>query len=608
MVAEAQKPKSLLRTKLEELFGLDLRSLAVFRIGLALLILTDLIIRSGDLVAHYTDAGVLPRSLLTEALWKPGYWSIHLISGQPLVQGLIFLSAALIALALLVGYQTRLAAIASWALIISLHNRNPALIFAADDVLRALLFWCMFLPLGAYYSIDRALNTSSKPLPKRILSGATLALTLQICFVYWFSAAFKTTSPIWWPQGDAVYYALSFDQYATQFGKFLLNFPPLLTFFTLSTLLLEWIGPLFLFVPFRTTWFRCGTIITFILLHIGFGASLHIGIFPMLSVFCWLAFIPSDVWDSWGKRLYTAERAGLQIYYDRECGFCKKVVHLLRTFLLLPNIPLLMAQEDPSIFADMQTYNSWVVVDWQERRHYKFEAIAYICSLSPVFKILAPVLRWRPVMSVGTKFYETIATNRRTAGKFTKPLKFRPLEVRSSRPLNLITLLLFAYTFIWNLRSFAPDVFNRRTLNSVDGISRVTRLNQSWSIFAPAPPRDDGWYVIPGQLADGTEVDVFKDGAPVSYDKPSLKVRNAIYRNMQWRSYLINLNRAMGKKLYPYYGEYLCRNWNARHQGAKQIRSLEVYFMKERTVPPGQPQTVEKTQAWQQSCSQPNQP
>ncbi|HEY9858081.1 MAG TPA: hypothetical protein V6D16_01145, partial [Candidatus Obscuribacterales bacterium] len=209
---------------------------------------------------------------------------------------------------------------------------------------------------------------------------------------------------------------------------------------------------------------------------------------------------------------------------------------------------------------------------------------------------------------VGTKFYETVASNRRAAGQFTKPLKFRPLGVRSSRPLNLITLLLFAYTFIWNLRSFAPDVFNRRTLNSVDGISRVTRLDQSWSIFAPAPPRDDGWYVIPGQLADGTEVDVFKDGAPVSYEKPSLKVRNAIYRNMQWRSYLINLNRAVGKKLYPYYGEYLCRSWNAQHQGANQIKSLEVYFIKERTVPPGKPQTVEKTQTWQQSCSQPNQP
>ena len=45
-------------------FRLDVRSLAVFRIGLALTILLDLAIRAQDLGAHYTDAGVVPRALL----------------------------------------------------------------------------------------------------------------------------------------------------------------------------------------------------------------------------------------------------------------------------------------------------------------------------------------------------------------------------------------------------------------------------------------------------------------------------------------------------------------------------------------------------------------
>jgi hypothetical protein len=80
-----------------------------------------------------------------------------------------------------------------------------------------------------------------------------------------------------------------------------------------------------------------------------------------------------------------------------------------------------MAQDDPSICADMEAKNSWVVVDWQENRHFKFEAIAYVCSLSPLFGPLAPILRLGPVMSVGTKFYETIASNRKIAGKFTAP-------------------------------------------------------------------------------------------------------------------------------------------------------------------------------------------
>ena len=205
------KQRTKFNSKLEELFGFDLRSLALFRIGLALIIIAELIIRAGDLTAHYSDAGVVPRTLLKE-ISSPFYWSINSISGEPFVQGLVFLFAGLIAIALLVGYRTRLATIAMWALIISIHNRNPVLIFAADHVLRALLFWAMFLPLGANYSIDSALNSSTEKLPKRIVSAATLAFMIQMVLIYAGSAAFKTKSELWWPDGDAVYYALSFDK------------------------------------------------------------------------------------------------------------------------------------------------------------------------------------------------------------------------------------------------------------------------------------------------------------------------------------------------------------------------------------------------------------
>ncbi|MEQ9671579.1 DCC1-like thiol-disulfide oxidoreductase family protein [Coleofasciculus sp. G2-EDA-02] len=620
MASSVQKPKGKWVSKIEPLFGFDLRSLAVFRIGVAIILIADLLIRAQDITRLYSDAGVLPRTALIDEILPPWYWSVHLMGGQPFIQGVVFLLAGLIAVALLVGYRTRLAAIASWVMLISLHNRNPAVLFAADDMLRALLFWMMFLPLGASYSVDSALNSSSKPLPKRILTGATFALTLQIYYVYAFSAAFKTTSDIWFPKLTAVYYALSFDQYAAPLGQFLLNFPPLLVFSTVATLILEWIGPLFLFIPWRTTFFRCATIITFILLHVGFGLTLHIGLFPALGIFVWLVFIPTEVWDALYKRVYTPKRAGLRIYYDADCGFCKKVVYLLRTFLILPKTPLQMAQDDPSIYADMQDKNSWVVVDWQENRHFKWEAMAYVVSLSPVFKPLAYVLRWRPFMAVGTKFYETIASNRKIAGKFTAPLKFRPVEVRSSGLLNIVTLLLFAYVTVWNFRSLVdarslkqtldPNtlakidrVMKSRTLNSLDWISRLLRLDQSWSIFAPAPPTDDGWHVIVGKLKDGSEVDLLRNRGSVNWDKPSIKQRNALYPNMQWRTYFINLNRAIGNKLYPYYAAYLCRNWNEQNQRNQELESLDIYFVDERTVPPGETQDVEKKIQWQQSCS-----
>ncbi|BAY69688.1 HTTM domain-containing protein [Anabaena sp. FACHB-709] len=602
MVANEGISKNILTRKLDDVFGLDLRSLAAFRIGISLILLIDLGIRFSDYIAHYTDAGVMPRALLAD-ISKPWHWSLHAMSGEPIFQAVLFGIAAVMALLMLVGYRTRIATIASWVLLISLHNRNPALIFAADDVLRALMFWAMFLPLGASYSIESALNTNTRKLPERVVSGATFALICQQCFIYIFSAAFKTKSPVW-VDGSAVYYSLSFDQYTTPLGHFLLNFPPLLTLFTYVTLVLEWVGPLLLFIPFRNSFFRMCAVTTFVLLHAGFGLTLNLGIFPFLSIFSWLAFLPSSFWDGLHKRLQTPEHKGLTIYFDADCGFCKKAVHLLRTLLILPGTPLLMAQEYPDIHTDMQTYNSWVVEDWQGNRHFKFEGIAYIVSLSPVFRFLVPLLTWKPVMAVGTKFYEVIASNRKIAGNFTKPFKFKPIQIRSSRILNILALLLLLYTFVWNISSYSPDAFKRKVWQSTEFIGRATRLDQSWSIFAPAPPRDDGWHVIPARLQDGTEVDIFRGGSPVTWDKPDLGLRSAIYQNMQWRTYFINLNRAIGKKLYPFYGKYLCRTWNAQHTDGQSLKSFDIYFMSERTVPPGKQQNVEKKQTWQQSCSQ----
>jgi hypothetical protein len=53
MTFSPPKSKPVFYKKLEEMFGLDLRSLALFRIGLAIILLADLAIRAGDLTAHY---------------------------------------------------------------------------------------------------------------------------------------------------------------------------------------------------------------------------------------------------------------------------------------------------------------------------------------------------------------------------------------------------------------------------------------------------------------------------------------------------------------------------------------------------------------------------
>src|SRR5947209_1844893 len=50
------------KTTLRNLFGVDPRSLAVFRMAMAALLLAELAIRAADLNAMYTDAGMFSRA------------------------------------------------------------------------------------------------------------------------------------------------------------------------------------------------------------------------------------------------------------------------------------------------------------------------------------------------------------------------------------------------------------------------------------------------------------------------------------------------------------------------------------------------------------------
>src|SRR5829696_6414192 len=290
------------RTKVIEVFGADLRSLALFRIVLAVLVLADLANRTTDLTAHYTDAGVLPRTALVEQILSPWAFSLNLMNGELFFQALLFCIAALAALGLLVGYRTRLMTVVVWVLLLSIQWRNPLVTGADGPLLRLLLFWAIFLPLGAYWSVDRALKDASQRFSTRFLSLATVGLFMQIAFVYWFTAALKS-GPEWRVDGTALYYALSLDQIASPFGHYLLNFPDLLTVMTFATFGLEALGPFLLFCPFFTGPVRTGAVMAFMSLHFGIWLSMPIGVFSLVAAFCMVCFLPSWFWDNAARLL-----------------------------------------------------------------------------------------------------------------------------------------------------------------------------------------------------------------------------------------------------------------------------------------------------------------
>ena len=263
------------------------------------LLLADLAIRATDLNAMYTDDGMFSRVIICRHVTTMWNWSFHFGSGAWGYQVMLFGIAAVLALALLVGFETRLAAIGSWLMLVSLHHRVPPILSGADLLLRMLLFWAMFLPLERVWSLDRWLSRRRGTAAINggegvVLSVASAAILLQMAQMYFFSAIFKSNSG--WARGEVVAGALAHSFYANPWGAYLLRYPRLLTGITWGTFVLEWTAPLLLFIPKATARVRLAAVAALAAMHVGIGICLEVDLFSPVALAGLTLFLPAEVW------------------------------------------------------------------------------------------------------------------------------------------------------------------------------------------------------------------------------------------------------------------------------------------------------------------------
>ena len=286
--------------KLKNIFSVDLRALALMRIGIALIIIADLSIRLLDLGIHYTDQGILPLSALMTYRWNIYYFSIFTFGGSKGYILFLFCLNYVWALMLLFGYRTRIANFLCWIFLLSLHNRNPLILQAGDDLLRLLLFWGLFLPWNKRYSVDserKDYGTANK-----YFSPSAVAYILQVISVYFFTALFKHSAE-WSVDGTAVYYALSLDQMVYPLGKLIYPYKGLLKFLTFSTYYMELLLPFVLLIPFYVSKFRWIFIVIIFCFQMGIGLTMNVGLFYIINIVSLLGMIPSGGMDWLDRKL-----------------------------------------------------------------------------------------------------------------------------------------------------------------------------------------------------------------------------------------------------------------------------------------------------------------
>ena len=202
------------------------------------------------------------------------------------------------ALALLLGFGTRLAALGCFLTLASMHNHAPLLIGGGDKLLRMMALWLAFSQAGAAYSVDRWLRIrrGKEPAgpPPDADPWAQRMMQLQLAILYGITVIAKVAGEPWL-DGTAVYYALHIEvlKGLPLPGAFYTGWAS--QALTWGTLVVE--TALAVLIWFRET--RMVTLLAALGLHLGLMWSMSLGQFQVLMIVSLLVWVdPRAMWAS----------------------------------------------------------------------------------------------------------------------------------------------------------------------------------------------------------------------------------------------------------------------------------------------------------------------
>lgn len=555
--------------RIQETFGLDLRSLAVLRILLGGMLIVDYSIRAIAFRAHYTDFGIAPAAFQIARVIEPspGRYSFHL--GDPSLQMGLFALAVVLALSLLVGFQTRLSLLGSFILMVSVQNRNMEIETGGDYLLRLVTFWCLFLPLGARFSLDARLG-APPPDPKsgnikgnQYFSVATTALLVQMAIVYFFSAVHKD-HPIWRVHHTAIHYALHIDAYDTSLGEILRQFPLVTGALTRLTLAYEFVAPFLIFgagtiglLPGleKVTHPIQGTMRTFVsgafvLFHVGLAMTLSLGTFAWFAALIWFGLVPTWGWER---------------------------LHDFRNGVIPPDPYEAFEPKQATETAESEA------PPW----YFRFRSPSVLSKLSAI-----------------EAFFLRFETPKKNPRARRLP---RPVRLGASTLADAFAGVALFYVVLWNLSTVQREPFGAwlagrgdTPLPDARPLINFLRLDQHWGLFAPYPRTTDGYYVVLGRKANGDEIDFLRDDYKVTWEKP--RDVSGSYETFRWKTYFRNLRRSSHKPHLALYSNYVCRAWNEKHSGDEKLNGVSIYFMRRDTRASGGHKPTQKERLWVQGC------
>lgn len=275
----------------------DLRCVGLFRITFGLVMLSEIADFAPFLRVGLSDEGFWPRSVALAG--DVGRFSLMDVSGPPWVAYGYWSLALAACICFIVGWHSRLATAATLVLATGMMERNPFICDYSDQVIRVLLFWSLFLPVGNWYSIDAAMARSKgRPLAREGSALEIHLIGLQVGWIYLSTFLYKLPG-VAWRNGTAVHFALGNEHdYARALGSLLRSMPWVTTAATYLTLAIEGAFLPLAFMPFWQPQARALALLTGAAMHVGIWLTMCVGEFSWLMISSYtLLFEPS--WVDW---------------------------------------------------------------------------------------------------------------------------------------------------------------------------------------------------------------------------------------------------------------------------------------------------------------------
>jgi hypothetical protein len=554
-----------------------------------------------------------------------------------------------------IGWHTSRVSVVLWILVVSTHNRNPLVCDIGDAYLAAILFWSMFLPLGARFSVDCALQRHrSTSHSDRYFGASSLALVVQIALFSFVSAVQRTGRD--WRDGSAMYYALSLDSHATAVGLFVVRSPLLAHALTFAFKWLEWTVSFGAIAPVFNWHMRLIAVVCSIALHLGFGLLLELGMWVWVPPAASLALLPSQFW-TWWRRLLWPRTATLRLRYGAGRLRVRDALLCARELLLLGDMLHVEAQSSDNDGYDLIE----AVIDARDKPQlvsHGVDAVLAVAHASLLFDVLwtLPLGEFLLRRTMSAKVVRRVASfvfgepsNLAAAATEAIVVRHEPqpfvvgnLQAKWSDAVRLVLHWFSGRSLVREalvlcmlcatLMAALPEEFRSlpATRTAVTWV-RFARLEPRYQLFVPSVPRDDGWFVTNGELVDGTKIEVWPQeltsgrgaawlvGSVLAGGNERCCTSNVVPRStllskpkfvsqqfggvMRWRNAWRAWQTREHERERLQLAQFLCRTWNAHKTNANEMLAhFEIHWVREATLPSYHVGVPEAQVLWAHQC------